>query len=146
MIDSQECPFVEYIRAVEQLKKFVDEGHRTIVNCMAGISRSPSVVAGYLVRYRRKELIQRWKVLRKTPLSSEFLFFHSYLENKTHAFAEGISLDILENPIFRDCATAFKVMSYARDCVYMRPVLWNTLFASTQYYLSGEMDPAELFQ
>lgn len=145
LIDSQECPHDEYIRAVEQLKTFIDKGRRTVVNCMAGISRSPSVVAGYLVRYRKKEMLDLWRDLQENPLPSEFRFFHSYLEETPHALAEGISLDVLDDPVFQDCATAFKVMSYARDCVYMRPVLWNELFMNIQYYLAGEMDPEELY-
>lgn len=52
------------LKYTEKLKEFVDNHGRTLVHCQAGQSRSPSIVAAYLVRYKEMSLPQALQLVR----------------------------------------------------------------------------------
>lgn len=51
-------------RAIDTLHELVKSGKRVLVHCRAGISRSPSVVAGYLAKYEGHTLNSAMEVVK----------------------------------------------------------------------------------
>lgn len=53
------------LKYTAKLKEFIDEHGRTLVHCRAGQSRSPSIVAAYLMRYERMSLPEALQLVRE---------------------------------------------------------------------------------
>ena len=53
------------LKYTEKLKEFIDNHGRTLVHCQAGQSRSPSIVAAYLVRYKDMALPEALRLVRE---------------------------------------------------------------------------------
>ena len=135
LADSERCDAGRFIEAVEALHELLRDGHRVVVHCEAGISRSPSVVGAYLVRRRLGDLLEAWSVKQCEPLPEEFLFYHSYLNDPDLACQEGLEPGLLRDRVFGNVVTAFRVMSFVRPEVYMRAGMWNALFPQIRGYL-----------
>jgi protein-tyrosine phosphatase len=52
LVDGPGNAFDDFHRAVLTLERFVTEAPPVLVHCLAGVGRSPTVVAGYLMRAR----------------------------------------------------------------------------------------------
>ena len=136
--DSDACMPAHFIEAAERLHQLVTAGHRTVVHCLAGISRSPSVVAAYVVRHRPRELAELWQACAARELPREFAFCHGFLDAKSLAQDEGFPPQLLDDPVFRQVAAAFKSMSFARPEIYLRPEMWAALYPEIRGYLAGD--------
>lgn len=51
-----DCSSDHFYEAVETLKKLLEDGHTVFVHCVAGINRSPAIVATYLAEENRISL------------------------------------------------------------------------------------------
>ncbi len=135
LIDSADCDFTRFIDAVESLHHLLLAGHKVVVHCQAGISRSPAVTAAYLVRYRLEELLQLWGTAEPMPLPADFEYSHHFLDDPAQAALEGLPVCVLDDPVFAHVVTAFKVMALARQEIFLRPDLWGRLFPRIRNYL-----------
>ncbi len=135
--DGCDCDPERFIEAVDTLHELREGNLNTVVNCYAGMSRSASVVAAYLVRHRREELLAAWEQVRNCPLPGLFMFQHPYLTDPGAGADEGLYPRILEDPVFQMITTAFRVLAMNRSCVYIRPAMWRELFPKIRSYLMG---------
>jgi protein-tyrosine phosphatase len=57
------------LNAIDKIEQYRVEGHRVLVHCHAGISRSPSVVLAYLMKWNQLTLYDAWNmVFLKRPI------------------------------------------------------------------------------
>ena len=57
-----------YRQAIQSLDQLVKDGHNTLVHCYAGCSRSPTIVAGYLMMTLSLDISQAFNlILAKKP-------------------------------------------------------------------------------
>lgn len=61
---SNDCDEID--RAVDSLHELIQQGHRVLVHCRAGVSRSPSVVAAYLAKYEGHTLNSAMEVVKNS--------------------------------------------------------------------------------
>lgn len=59
---SNDCDEID--RAVDSLHELIDQGHRVLVHCRQGVSRSPLVVAAYLSKYEGHTLNSALEVVQ----------------------------------------------------------------------------------
>lgn len=135
LVDSEYCNATEFMRAVETLDELLRAGHRVVVHCACGISRSPAVVASHAVRYRRGDLRLQREKYRGLRLPEEYEFHHQYLADPVLACREGLSREVFDDPVFRCIVMAFETMAFVRPEVYVRPGLWQGLFPQIRHGL-----------
>jgi len=63
--DGHEIPLHSFAEAIAFLQFQHETGHKTLVHCAAGISRSPSVVAAFLHHSKQYDLDLAWILIRK---------------------------------------------------------------------------------
>ncbi|WP_435021552.1 dual specificity protein phosphatase family protein [Tundrisphaera sp. TA3] len=70
LIDGEGNDFMQFCWAVTKLSRLVDQSGPVLVHCQAGWSRSPAVVAAYLVRHRRLTAEQALAEIRSKRVCS----------------------------------------------------------------------------
>ncbi|MDK2972475.1 MAG: dual specificity phosphatase 10 [Candidatus Sumerlaeota bacterium] len=131
LVDGTGNDIQDFIRAVETLHEFRSKGLVTLVNCYAGVSRSASIVATYMVKYEQEnlKLLAQERLVEPPPL--QFRALHGHLNDKAlqgkHPHAD--------DPLFDLLWKAFQCIAHVRPVVYMRPSMWEELFPQLRPYL-----------
>lgn len=126
LVDEEGNRAASYIEAVEYLARAKYDDARVLVHCMAGVSRSPSVALGYVLRYQR-HLIEdvdsrngeRWYVSGEIPES------------------------IKEHPLYENLRRGFAAMFARRPQVWINPKFWTGLLPEIAEYLERQKDPSD---
>jgi dual specificity phosphatase 10 len=79
--DTQKQNLLEYFdQAYRFIRQAIDNNEKILVHCVAGISRSPAIVIGFLMRYTRMTMNEAYEyVKRKRPIVSPNLNFMGQL-------------------------------------------------------------------
>ncbi len=127
--DGMRCDPAAFLETVEIVAFHRALGHRTLVYCNAGCSRSPSVLAAYMGLYQGhavKAMMAR-PIVRSIP--AKFAFFHGWLSSDDLCEEDDLfPVEFRQDPLFQQCADAFRLMVLRDPDVYMNPGLWFSVF------------------
>jgi hypothetical protein len=131
LVDGTGNDLKDFIAAVDALREFRSRGLVTLVNCYAGVSRSASIVAAYMVRHEPDTLraIAEERLVNPPPL--QFRALHGHLND-----SEGHRrMPFTGDPCFDQLWKAFQCIAQVRPVVYLRPSMWEELFPLLRPYL-----------
>ncbi|MBX3730636.1 MAG: dual specificity protein phosphatase family protein [Candidatus Sumerlaeia bacterium] len=139
LVDGAGNDIEEFVEAVETLHRFRRDGHATLVNCYAGVSRSASIVAVYMVRFEPENLERLAAERLASPGPLSFRLLHGHAEGTPpDLFAD---LPFKDDPLFQSLWTAFQCIACVRPVVYLRPAMWADLFPRLRPYLASPPSP-----